>query len=62
MSKEMRQYHTFKDELAIMDGITMIGEGVIIPDILQQQAIKQLHVKHISNEDEASNKRISVPS
>ena len=38
----MRPCWTFKDDLAVIDGITMKGRCIIIPGELQKMALEQL--------------------
>ena len=36
--------------MAVIYGIIMKGRHIIIPEVLQQQAVKQLHINHMSTE------------
>ena len=43
----IRPYWSYKDDLAVIDGIVMKGRHIIIPKVLKQQALDQLHVNHM---------------
>lgn len=43
---DIRPYWAFRDELAIEDGIIFKGQEVIIPQILREDVLRQLHVSH----------------
>ena len=42
-----RPYWSYKDDLAVIDGIVMKGRCIIIPEVLKQQVLDQLHVNHM---------------
>ena len=44
---DIRPYWSYKDDLAVIDGIVMKGRHIIIPKVLKQQALDQLHVNHM---------------
>ena len=44
---DIRPYWSYKDDLAVKDGIVMKGRCTIIPKVLKQQALDQLHVNHM---------------
>ena len=46
----IRVYLSFRDDMAVIDGIIMKGRHVVIPEALEQQALDQLHVNHIGIE------------
>ena len=43
-------YWSFKDDMVVIDGITMKGRCVIIPEMLKSQALEQLHINHMGIE------------
>jgi hypothetical protein len=43
---DLRPYWSFRDELAIEDGIIFKGQEVIIPQIMRADVLSQLHVSH----------------
>ena len=47
-------YWSFKDNMAVIDGIIMNGRHVIIPDILKTQALDQLNINHMGIEKQNS--------
>ena len=47
MHINIRPYWSYKDDLAVIDGIAMKGRHIIIPKVLKQQALDQLHVNHM---------------
>ena len=46
----IRPYWSFKDDLAVIDGVTMKGRCIVIPEALKQQTLDQLHVNHMGIE------------
>ena len=44
---DIMPYWSFKDDLAVKDGIVMKGRCIIIPKVLKQQALDQLHLNHM---------------
>ena len=47
---DIRPYLSYKDNLAVIDGIVMKGRCIIIPEVLKQQLLDQLHVNHMGIE------------
>ena len=47
---DIRPYLSYKDDLAVIDGIVMKGRCIIIPKVLKQQTQDQLHVNHMGIE------------
>ena len=47
---DTRPYWSYKDDLAVIDGIVMKGRHIIIPEDLKQQVLGQLHVNHMGSE------------
>ena len=43
---EIRPYFAFRDELAIESGVIFKGKQVLIPETMQNEILKQLHVAH----------------
>ena len=50
LPQDMRTYWTFRDDMAVIDWVVIKGNYIVIPKALQQQALKQLHMNHISIE------------
>ena len=46
----IRPYWSYKDDLAVIDGIVMKGKHIIIPKVLKQQALDQPLVIHMGIE------------
>ena len=46
----IRVYWSYQDDLAVIDGMTMKGRCIIIPEGLKQQALDQLNVNHMGIE------------
>ena len=44
---DIRPYWSYKDDLAVIDGIVMKGRHVIIREVLKQQAVDQLYINHM---------------
>ena len=47
LPKNIITYLTFRDDMAVIDGVSIKGRGMVIPEVLQQQALKQLYFNHI---------------
>ena len=45
--KEVQPYWSFRDELAVIDGITMKGIKIIMLAFLEKWGLDQLHVNHM---------------
>ena len=50
--KSLQQYWLNRDEIAIKDSIAMKGRRRIKPVVLQDKAIKQLHLNNIANRED----------
>ena len=46
--KELQPYWSFRDEIAIFDGIAMKGRRISVPASLQDKAQKQLHLNQFT--------------
>ena len=47
---DIRPYWSYRDNLAVIDGVVMKGRHVIIPQELKQQVLDQLHLNHMCME------------
>ena len=50
ISDELKLYWSYRDELAVSDGIVLKGMCIIIPNSLRQQVLDQLHINHMGIE------------
>ena len=48
--QDIKAYWSFKDDMAVIDGIIMKGRHIIIPGILKTQVLDQLHINHMGIE------------
>ncbi|XP_067949961.1 uncharacterized protein [Watersipora subatra] len=46
LSPELTPYWTFKEELAVLDGIIYKGTKIVIPKLLRRNMLERLHVSH----------------
>ena len=44
----IRTYWMFRDQMAVIDEVVIIGRCIVIPEALKQQVLKQLYINHIS--------------
>ena len=44
---DIRPYWSYKDDLAVIDGIVMKGRHIVIPENLKQQVLDQLPFNHM---------------
>ena len=44
---DIRTYWMFRDAMAVINGVLITGRPVVIPGVLQQEALKQLHINHM---------------
>ena len=47
---DLRQYCSYRDDLAAIDGVVMKGRQILIPTSLKQQVLDQLHANHMGIE------------
>ena len=47
---DLKPYWSYRDELAIIDGVMLKGRCIIIPTSLKQQLLDQLHTNHMGTE------------
>ena len=50
VSKELKPYWSYRDELVVIDGMVLKGRHIIIPNSLKQQVLDQLHINHMGIE------------
>ena len=50
ISDELKLYWSYRDELAVIDGIILKGRYTIIPNTLRLQVLDQLHTNHMGIE------------
>ena len=41
LHQDIRLYWSYKDDLAVIDGVVMKGRCIIVPEVLKQQALGQ---------------------
>ena len=46
----LQSYWSYRDELAVIDGIILKGKCIIIPNSLKEQVLNQLHTNHLGIE------------
>ena len=47
---DIRPYWSYKDDLAVIDGVVMNSRCIIIPQDVKQQVLDQLHLNHMGIE------------
>ena len=47
LSKDLRSYWSFRDDIGISDGVIFKGKQVIIPDAMRSDILHQLHAAHL---------------
>ena len=57
LHQDIKLYWSIKNDMMVMCGVIMKGRCIIIPKVLQQQALDQLHANHMGIE---KNKFISM--
>ena len=50
LHSDLRLYWSYRDDLAGIDGVVMKGRWIIIPVVLNQQVLDQLHTNHMGIE------------
>ena len=50
LPQDIRTYWTFRDDMTVIDELVIKGRCIVIPEALQQQLIKQLHINHMDIE------------
>ena len=46
LQQDIRTYWTFRDDMTVMNGVFIKGRYIAIPEELQLQALKQIHIIH----------------
>ena len=46
VQEDITPHWTFKDGIAIIDGVIMKGKNIVVPEVLEQQALQQLHINY----------------
>ena len=47
LHSDLRPYWSYRDDLAVIDGVVMKGRQIVIPTVLKQQVLDQLHTNHM---------------
>ena len=47
---DIKPYWSYRDELAVIDGIMLKGRHIVIPTSLKEQVLGQLHTNHMGIE------------
>ena len=47
LHQDIRPYWSYKDDLAVIDGVIEKDRCIIVPEMVKQQALDQLHVNHM---------------
>ena len=50
LHEDIKPYWSIKDDISVIDGVIMKGRCIMIPKVLQQQALDQLHVNYVGIE------------
>ena len=50
LQTDLKPYWSYRDELAVTDGIMLKGRHIIIPTSLKQQVLDKLHANHMGIE------------
>ena len=48
--QDIRTYWSFRDDMAVIDGVILKGRHIVIPEALKQQVLDQLHINHMGTE------------
>ena len=51
LHQDTKPYQSIKDDMSVIDGVIMKGRCIIIPKVLQQEALDQLHVNYMGIEE-----------
>ena len=46
LPQDIRTHCRFRDDMGVINGVVIKGRHIVIPETLQQQALKQLHINH----------------
>ena len=50
LHQDIKPYWSIKDDMSVIDCMIMKGRRIVVPKVLQQQALDQLQVNHIGIE------------
>ena len=45
--QQLQSYHTFKEEMSVIDGLVFKGERIVIPTALHSKALQAIHRSHM---------------
>ena len=48
--QDIKTYWMLRDDMAVIDGVVIKGQCIIISETLQQQTLKLLHINHMGTE------------
>ena len=51
LHQDIRPYWSFRDDMAVIDGVIMEGRCIVIPEVLKPQVLDQLHINHMGIEE-----------
>ena len=47
LHSDLKTYWSYRDELAVIDGIVLKASHIVIPNSVRQQVLDQLHTNHM---------------
>ena len=50
LHSDLNPYWSYRDDLEVIDGVVMKGRQIVIPTVLKQQVLDQLHTNHMGIE------------
>ena len=53
LHSNLRPYWSYRDDLAVIDGVVMKGRCIIIPAVLKQEVLDQLHLNHMGSKKQS---------
>ena len=56
----IKPYFTFRDELAVVNGLILKGDRILIPKSLHEQCLKHLHKSHMGITETLAHAHTSV--
>ena len=54
LHSDLRPYWSYRDDVAVIDGVVMKGRHIIIPEVLKQQVLDQLHLNQMGIKNKAT--------
>ena len=60
LHSDLRPYWSYRDDLVVIGGVVINGRHIVIPVVLKQQVLDQLHLYHMGIKNKATHTQICI--